>query len=241
MWPRAVRVVLAAIVLAGAGETRAVPAEHPPSVSVDAVLAAIRKVESGGDPWAIHDNATGATHRSGSEAAAVELASRLIATGHDIDMGAFQINSRQLGRAGVSLTRLFDPTVNAALARTIFTEFHTAAKALFGDNDAALQRAIGAYNAGNVRAANPRYVDRVLRALGQGAPRPIEASVGVTVPAQDPPEPEASSPWSNEIVGLLALALIVTGVPVGFVAWVLIGSLARQTVAASMRWWGSAR
>jgi type IV secretion system protein VirB1 len=100
-------------------------------------MVAIVAVESSGQPWAIHDNATGATYALADEAAAIAKARELLALGRDIDIGLYQINSGHLNRGGITLANIFNPEVNANLGRTIFMEFYAAAKSLYGDTDLA--------------------------------------------------------------------------------------------------------
>jgi hypothetical protein len=131
------------------------------------VLAAIQSVESAGRPWVIRDNATGQAvelpDRQGAEAAAAVR----LQLGHNLDLGLYQINSVHLRRPGVNLATVFDPGVQQSLARTILAEFLQRARAIYGNTELAWERAIGAYNDGQVESDNEPYVTRVLRVLGR--------------------------------------------------------------------------
>jgi hypothetical protein len=124
-------------------------------------------VESAGRPWVIRDNATGQAvelpDRRGAEAAAAVR----LQLGHNLDLGLYQINSVHLRRPGVNLSTVFDPAVQQSLARTILAEFLQRARAIYGNTEFAWERAIGAYNDGQVESDNEPYVTRVLRVLGR--------------------------------------------------------------------------
>ncbi len=132
------------------------------------VLDAIKQVESGGNPYAIRDNTGNRSYAPKSLADAVTQAKALLALSHNIDMGMYQINSIHLKGPGVTVDNIFDATVQTSTAAKIFNDFHTQAKALYGDTDLALWRATGAYNAGNLALYkdNIPYVSRVLAVLG---------------------------------------------------------------------------
>src|SRR5579875_1536172 len=72
-------------------------------------ILAQAQVESSLDPLAIHDNVTGHSYHPMTETAALRLASRLEAAGHDIDVGLMQINCRNFGWLHLSLAGALDP------------------------------------------------------------------------------------------------------------------------------------
>ena len=165
---------------------------------LDDVLAAIERVESSGRPWTILDNATGQSLDLPSRAQAERIAADRLGLGHNLDLGLYQINSIQLRRPDAALATIFDPGVQVQLARTILLEFLAQARELYGDTDLAWERAIGAYNDGNVRADNLPYVGRVLRQLGR-TPLQRPAAADVRAAAIEPPEftPFAFDPERN--------------------------------------------
>jgi type IV secretion system protein VirB1 len=160
--------VLLLLVAGSAAFAPAAASIAPPApLGVDGVLAAIQQVESAGRPWTIFDNSTGQSIALPSREVAEQTASARLQLGHNLDLGLYQINSIQLRRTDVALATIFDPDIQVQLARVILLEFLDRARALYGDSELAWERAIGAYNAGNVQTDNPPYVARVLRAMGR--------------------------------------------------------------------------
>ena len=142
-------------------------------------LAAIAAVESGHDPFAVHDNPPfERSYHPASQADAVALAERLIQAGHHPDLGLMQINSRNLGWLGLSIAQAFDPAASRDAGCRVL--------------QAALRRALSAYNTGNEQAGFANgYVDRIVRAriaipdlIPTGAERQH-------APAAPPPRPSA--------------------------------------------------
>lgn len=97
--------------------------------SVDAhMLAGIAEHESGLRPYAVHDNTTGKSTFAGAKADAIGIASELLRQGHNLDLGLWQINNRNLGLLHLSVDEAFD-TCEAAggAARLIhlFSKYNT--------------------------------------------------------------------------------------------------------------------
>jgi type IV secretion system protein VirB1 len=120
------------------------------------LLAAVVQVESQGDPWTIHVNATAdypaRTYHPASHAEAVALLTRLWAAGWNVDVGLGQLNSRTARRYGLTPAQLLDPCHNLWA-----TAWHLREKiARYGYSWVAIER----YN-GN----NRRYPWRVFAAL----------------------------------------------------------------------------
>jgi hypothetical protein len=138
------------------------------TLSIPAVLEAIRHVESNGNPYVIRDNSGNRAYFPQTLTEAVSKAKELLALHHNIDLGLYQINSIHLTRPGVSIDNIFDTGVQASLASQIFNEFYTQSKAVNGDTDTALWRAVGAYNMGTVGLYrdNVPYNNQVLAAMG---------------------------------------------------------------------------
>ena len=68
------------------------------------MIVAIGQHESALDPLTLHDNTTGLVlHGEG----AASTARQLIAAGHSVDLGMMQINSKNLGLLGLSLSDAF--------------------------------------------------------------------------------------------------------------------------------------
>jgi type IV secretion system protein VirB1 len=128
-------------------------------------MAAIVKVESGGDPFAIGDNTTRRSYHLRVRAMAETLAHRLIGAGHSVDLGIAQIDDANLGRLGLNVRTAFDPCVNLAAEAHMLAEDYSLAARYFGAGQVALRHAIGMYNTGRLDAGGA-YVRRVLIAAG---------------------------------------------------------------------------
>jgi type IV secretion system protein VirB1 len=70
---------------------------HCAPVEDPGMLVGIARQESGLEPMTLRDNASGEVLRG---AGVVETARRLIAAGHSVDLGAWQINNRNLALLG---------------------------------------------------------------------------------------------------------------------------------------------
>jgi type IV secretion system protein VirB1 len=71
-------------------------------------LAAYAQVESGRDPLVIGDNTAHRALHFRNAAEALAAARRLLAKGHDLDLGLMQINDRNLALLRLPLDRAFD-------------------------------------------------------------------------------------------------------------------------------------
>ena len=130
------------------------PAIHP------VTMAAIVQHESGGDRLAIHDNTSGQSYHPDTTEQAIALAKRLISEQHSIDVGLAQINDKNFGWLGLSLTKAFDPCANLHASQKVLIKAWTA-----GHHN--LQAALSVYNTGT--PASPRgeaYASSVYRAAG---------------------------------------------------------------------------
>jgi type IV secretion system protein VirB1 len=78
-----------------------------------AMLVGIARQESGVDPLILRDDSTGEVlHGAG----VIEAARQRIAAGHSVDVGPWQINSRNLPLLGLSVAEAFEPCPAAAAA-----------------------------------------------------------------------------------------------------------------------------
>lgn len=128
-------------------------------------LAAVVQVESGGRPLSVHDDATGSSYVFTDRAAAEAAARRLIAEGHNVDLGLAQINSTNLATLGLDTHTVFDECTNLRAAATLLRNAYASAARRVGAGQLALRYALSAYNSGSLLAA-PAYVARVLAAAG---------------------------------------------------------------------------
>lgn len=107
-------------------------------------------VESGGFPYAIHDNTNGKTYQAGSSRGAVNVANILVGAGHRIDVGLMQINyDAWLRPTGFSIEKAFDPCTNVRLGTTILSADYARALQHSGTTLDALTRALSEYNSGS--------------------------------------------------------------------------------------------
>lgn len=172
-------------------------------VELEPFFQAIRQKESAGHPWSIFDNTAHRSYRLGSRTEAERVAVDLVARGHNLDLGLFQVNWYWQGRRpGLTLANVFDPVVNENIARTIFAEFYAASRAIHSNVDDAIRMAVGAYNNGKVRQHNPKYVNGVYRLARLPLPyadegnSPIVATSAATAAA-----PKGAAPSSENDAG----------------------------------------
>jgi type IV secretion system protein VirB1 len=152
----------------------ALAAQWGSPVAPGAILAQAR-VESSLDPLAIHDDTTGRNYRPSTEGAAMRIALRLEAAGHDIDVGIMQINCRNFGWLHLSLASAFDPVQSIRAAATVLVSYSR-------------------YNTGGLGGLSNGYVQKVLsvgRYSGftpfEDRPIPLVAASGNAVAAGDVP------------------------------------------------------
>jgi type IV secretion system protein VirB1 len=136
-------------------------------------MTAIIRVESGGNPQAIHDNTSGLTYYPTSKARATRLAGSLINSGHSVDLGLSQINSMNLPGMGLSVGDMFNPCTNVRASSRILVQDYRRAVQHFGPGQVALRHAIGAYNTGSIYAGSS-YVSRVIAAAGNRHDHTVE-------------------------------------------------------------------
>jgi type IV secretion system protein VirB1 len=89
------------------------------------MLVGIAQHESGLETETLHDNSTGTVIRGPD---IIGVAAQLIADGHSVDLGAWQINSKNLGLLGLGLADAFDPCGSVAgVARLLglFSRYNT--------------------------------------------------------------------------------------------------------------------
>ena len=102
---------------------RCAPAEDP------GMLVAIARQESGLETMILRDNTSGQVLRG---AGVIEMARRLITAGHSVDLGPWQINSRNLALLGLRVADAFEPCkAVAAAARLLelFSRYNTGSPA----------------------------------------------------------------------------------------------------------------
>jgi type IV secretion system protein VirB1 len=190
----ALKLVLACTPHGGAGQL---------AVSPDVVMS-VAYTESGLDPLAIHDNATGAIFRPPTKAAAIALADRLVATGHRPDLGLMQISGPvNLARTGLTVETAFDPcdSIHAG-AQILLDGYQSGASA--AAQRAAILRAFSAYNTGSPIAGLRTYVPTLLASaqkiipalntVGLGPPAPLGSAAGTGCAVKDSQDGTGNGP-----------------------------------------------
>jgi type IV secretion system protein VirB1 len=95
-------------------------ASHCAPVVDPQMLVGIAQQESGLETMTPHDNVSGKVlHGSG----VIDAARQLIAAGHSVDLGAWQINSRNLSLLGLGIADAFEPCKSAAAAGRLIELF----------------------------------------------------------------------------------------------------------------------
>jgi type IV secretion system protein VirB1 len=134
---------------------------NQPAVSPD-VLLSVAYTESGLDPFAIHDNATGATLNPKTRQDAAAIASHLIAAGHRPDLGLMQINApANLTRMGLTVAAAFDPCASIRVGAQVLLDAYAGGATTLAQRVAILQ-ALSTYNTGSQTAGLQTYVPAVL-------------------------------------------------------------------------------
>ena len=125
-------------------------------------LEAVVRVESGGNPLAIHVNRlVGMQPHPATLAEAVATAQHYVAGGYSVDLGLMQVNSRNLVPLGTTIAQVLDPCANVRAGAAILTATYAEAVRSRGEGQAALQAALSAYNTGNFdRGFSNGYVAR---------------------------------------------------------------------------------
>lgn len=127
-------------------------------------IAAIVQQESGGNPLLLHDNTTRLTLRPKTVAEAAKLAQALISSGHSIDIGLAQINSKNLPTMRLEIEDALDPCTNLRAAQAIM-------KKAWEQSGHDLRGALAAYNTGKTATS-----------VGAHYSAQVFAQVGVKVP-----------------------------------------------------------
>ena len=164
-----------------------------------ATLEAVARTESGLDPWALHDNTTGASEKPASLEAALAAAGRWLARGDKVDLGLMQINSANLAALGMTVPAALDPCAalagGAAVLRAAYDGGTTAA-----ERQAALLMALSRYNTGSpFKGIMNGYARRVIANRDTGTPpaRSAAAQVFPAPPAAPPDGPPAWNVWEQ--------------------------------------------
>ena len=158
-------------------------ADAPP-----AIIREIIEIESVSQPLAINVNGRKAVRfdKPKTIEQAGALVERLLALGHNIDMGYMQVNSQHLERFDMTPAAMFDPCTNIAIGSEIFMRAYRPVTQFYGQTPLALKTALSAYNTGTFhRGFVNGYVDRY------GEPPSLEQ---VDKEPEVAPEPSSGDP-----------------------------------------------
>lgn len=126
-------------------------------------LAALVRVESGFNPYAIGVVGARLQYQPHSYEQALATARALAARGYDFSVGLGQVNVRNLARVGESLTTIFDPCRNLHASSAILQQCFARSSARAGDTQGALRDALSCYYSGNFMTGYRQgYVARIL-------------------------------------------------------------------------------
>lgn len=155
-------------------------------------LAAVVRHESAANPYAIGINTKGVKlgRQPRTRAEAIATANLLLSRGYNFDAGLGQINSRNFGPLGLSVSDLFEPCANLKAAATVLGDCYDRASRSSGRGQAALREALSCYNTGSFS-----------RGFANGYVRKVAAQAGVAVP---PIQAEIAIPSMNDVADLPA-------------------------------------
>ena len=165
-------------------------------------LAAVAEAESRLQPLAINDNSLATTAIPATRDIAAQVATRLIAAGHSVDLGLMQINSANLAKVGLTPDTAFDPCASITAAAAILVGDYGG-----GDThdaqQAQLRAALSDYNTGDpLRGFENGYVHKVELAAREVVPAlDVAASAGDTVGA---PRAPSAVPSGAQVVDTTA-------------------------------------
>jgi type IV secretion system protein VirB1 len=115
-------------------------------------MDAIVRVESGGDPLAIHVNhLAGLQPHAMTVPEAASIIRHYMAAGYTVDIGYSQLNSANLPRLGYTVEDALDRCKNIAGGGAILSGFYSKAVQQFGEGQRALMAALSAYNTGDLQ------------------------------------------------------------------------------------------
>jgi len=136
-------------------------------------LNAIIKVESGGNPLALHVNGTDQQPPPARDPAeAARVAESYVGQGYSVDVGLMQVNTRNLAATGHSIQQALDPCTNILHGSTILSGDYARAARTRGDDPYALLAALSAYNTGDFhRGFDNGYVAQVVSGHESTGPR----------------------------------------------------------------------
>ncbi|MGV7193566.1 transglycosylase SLT domain-containing protein [Xanthomonas axonopodis] len=162
-------------------------------------MAAIVRVESSNNPYAIGVVGGALPRQPRSKAEALAAVAELERQGKNFSMGLAQINRHNLPRYGITYSQVFDSCTNLRVGGQILEDCYRRAMPRHEGPQAALRAALSCYYSGNFvrgfrpdRAGDPSYVEKVVAAAGQGSPQMVVPAIQ-SIAGQPTPEPYIES------------------------------------------------
>ena len=158
------------------------PAVHPTT------MAAIMRVESGFNPFAIGVVNGRLARQPSNKEEAVATAKSLEEGGYNFSLGAAQVNRYNLARYSLTYETAFEPCESIRAGGSILKECYDRARKLFSDEQQALQASLSCYYSGNFStgfrpdvAGQPSYVQKVLSNAERGQASAASAALAIPV------------------------------------------------------------
>lgn len=137
-------------------------------------MAAVARVESGGQAFAIGVVGGRLARQPASQAEAVATAKALERAGYNFSLGIGQVNRHNLAKYGLDYEQAFDACKNLRAGSLILKACYDRALKRFSTEQDALRAAFSCYYSGNFSTGlrpepggRPSYVQKVLSAAGQ--------------------------------------------------------------------------
>jgi type IV secretion system protein VirB1 len=143
-------------------------AECAPMVA-PSTMAAIVRVESGGNPLAMWNNSTRSMVIPGNLSQAVRYLRQAMAAGQRVDVGLAQVDTENFAAYGLTPASAFDACVNLRAGAEILSADYRQAKVVYGPGQVALYHAFEAYNSGRL-SGDSRYANQILSAADADLP-----------------------------------------------------------------------
>lgn len=190
-------------------------AQCAPGVSL-ATLVAVARIESGFNPWILHDNATHQTFAPRTLSDATTVLKKWVGHGDSVDIGLMQINSTNLGALRITTTMALDPCLSLAGGAAVLQAAYAGGDTPV-EQQVALLMALSRYNTGSpFKGIMNGYARKVINEVGMtelSKPLPKEPEI----PQVDPNEPPTwdvsatgkyaqihGASWLVDLVGLTA-------------------------------------
>lgn len=147
------------------------PAVHPET------MAAVVRVESGYNPFAIGVVNGRLERQPRNKAEAVATANALIQGGYNFSVGVAQVNRYNFSKYGLTVETAFEPCSNLRAGGEILKDCFERARVRFKDDQQALRAAFSCYYSGNFSTGftqdfkgQPSYVQKVLTSARVATP-----------------------------------------------------------------------